>query len=62
MRCFCTKGPYENFGLVYDTIFREWLPSSGCTLCNSPCMEKYISNPERVVPEKLKTEMYIPIE
>jgi transcriptional regulator, AraC family len=26
------------------------------------CFEKYVSDPRRTVPEKLKTEIYIPIE
>jgi len=44
-------------GAVYDTIYGKWLPESGERLRNYHCFEKYISNPE-----KLKTEIYVPIE
>ncbi len=59
---FLYQGSYENLGAVYDHIFGEWLPASGLTLRNSPCMEKYINNPETTAPEKLKTEIYVAVE
>ena len=59
---FLYQGSYENLGAVYDTIFAQWLPESGCALRNAPCMEKYISHQDRVAPEKLKTEIYVPLE
>lgn len=59
---FLYQGSYEYLHAVYDTIFGQWLPESGCSLRSVPCMEKYISNPENTPPEKLKTEIYIPIE
>ena len=43
-------------------IFREWLPRSGCELCDSPGFERYRNNPDRVPAEKLKTEIYIPLK
>lgn len=59
---FLYQGSYEFLGAVYDSIFSQWLPDSGCSLRNAPCMEKYISNPNVTAPEKLKTEIYVPIE
>jgi len=59
---FLYQGSYEHLGAVYDTIFSRWLPESGFALRNSPCMEKYINNPNTTVPEKLKTEIYVPVE
>lgn len=59
---FLYQGSYEFLGNVYDYIHSEWLPDSGCQLRNVPCFEKYVSHPDRVAPEKLKTEIYIPIE
>lgn len=59
---FLYQGSYDNLGAVYDTIFGHWLPESGCTLRDAPCFEKYISNPKVTAPEKLKTEIYVPIE
>lgn len=58
---FHYQGIYSNLGAVYDTIFSKWLPESGHGLRNAPCFEKYLNNPNRTKPEKLKTEIYIPI-
>lgn len=33
-----------------------------CALRDEPVFEKYISDPKRIAPEKLKTEIYIPIK
>ena len=59
---FSYQGPYGNLGIVYDTIFAEWLPSSGCELRNIPIFEKYCNDPTKTEPEKLKTEIYVPIK
>ncbi|MDL2239311.1 AraC family transcriptional regulator [Bacteroidales bacterium OttesenSCG-928-L14] len=59
---FLYTGPYNKLDMVYDTIYSKWLPESGEKLRNYHCFEKYISNPSRVSPEKLKTEIYIAIE
>jgi len=59
---FHYQGPYSNLGAVYDTIFSKWLPESGYQLRNLPCFEKYLNNPARTQPDKLKTEIYVPIE
>ena len=58
---FHYQGIYSNLGAVYDTIFGKWLPESGHGLGNAPCFEKYLNNSNRTKPEKLKTEIYIPI-
>ena len=59
---FLYKGPYTELGHAYNTIFREWYPDSGYKLRNIPIREKYLNNPYKTRPEKLKTEIYIPIE
>lgn len=59
---FLYQGPYSNLGSVYDTIFSEWLPDSGQKLRTNACFEKYLNHPDKTVPEKLKTEIYVPIE
>jgi len=58
---FSYQGPYSNLGIVYDTIFSKWLPESGCELRSIPIFEKYMNDPTRTEPERLKTEIYIPI-
>jgi AraC family transcriptional regulator len=55
------QGSYNNLGAVYDTIFGKWLPENGYELRSAPCFEKYMNNPNHTTPEKLKTEIYIPL-
>jgi AraC family transcriptional regulator len=59
---FVYVGAYEGLGAVYDAIYARWLPESGEKLRNCPCLEKYLNNPERTKPDKLRTEIYLPIE
>ncbi len=59
---FKYQGSYDNFGEVYDEIFGKWLINSGYELRNIPVMEKYLNNPNRTKPDKLKTEIYLPIK
>ena len=59
---FSYQGPYCNLGIVYDTIFADWLPASGRELRNIPIFEKYCNDPTKTEPEKLKTEIYVPIK
>ncbi len=59
---FTHIGPYNNVGVVYDAIFAEWLPAGGCELRDLPVFEKYCNNPTSTAPEKLKTEIYVPIQ
>lgn len=59
---FIHKGPYENFKYTYDQIFGNWLPESGEKLRELPCFEKYLNGPDKTKPEKLKTEIYIPLK
>ncbi len=59
---FIHKGAYEKLENSYDYIFGKWLPESGKELRNIPCFEKYLNTPEDTAPEKLRTEIYIPIQ
>lgn len=59
---FLYQGPYKYFANVYDYIFNEWLLNTNYELRNEPTRERYISHPDRVVEDKLKTEFYIPVK
>lgn len=59
---FLYQGSYKYFAEVYDYIFNDWLLNSEYELRDEPVRERYISHPERVAEEKLKTEFYIPIK
>ena len=57
---FFYQGSYENFSQVYDTAVR-WVIDHENTLREEPFFEKYLNDARRTPKEKLKTEIYIPI-
>lgn len=57
---FFYKGCYENLSQVYDTAVR-WVIEHQYTLREEPFFEKYLNDARRTPKEKLKTEIYIPI-
>ena len=59
---FTHIGDYDKLESSYDYIFGKWLPESGKELRNVHSFEKYLNAPENTKPEKLKTEIYIPIQ
>ncbi|MDD2488247.1 MAG: GyrI-like domain-containing protein [Bacteroidales bacterium] len=59
---FQYTGSYDNFRSVYDIIYNEYLADKDYKFRNAPWLEKYLNNPQKVEPKKLRTEIYIPIE
>ncbi len=57
---FFYQGSYENLSQVYDTVVR-WVIDHEYTLREEPFFEKYLNDARRTPKEKLKTEIYIPI-
>ena len=57
---FFYQGCYENLSQVYDTAVR-WVIDHQYTLREEPFFEKYLNDARRTPIEKLKTEIYIPI-
>ena len=57
---FFYQGSYENLSQVYDTAVR-WIIDHEYTLREEPFFEKYLNDARRTPKEKLKTEIYIPI-
>ena len=57
---FFYQGSYENLSQVYDTAVR-WVIDHQYTLSEEPFFEKYLNDARRTPKEKLKTEIYIPI-
>lgn len=55
------EGPYENLGSVYDTIYGKYIPEGGYAIDQKPGFEKYLNSPEDTAPEKLLTEIYVPV-
>ncbi|WP_298757185.1 GyrI-like domain-containing protein [uncultured Psychroserpens sp.] len=59
---FLYQGSYKYFADVYNYMFEEWLINTDYELRDEPVRERYISHPDRVAENKLKTEFYIPIK
>ena len=56
------KGPYENLRESYDALYGRWLPASGREPADKPPFEKYLNDATKTKPEKLKTEIYLPLK
>lgn len=54
-------GPYTGLGDAWQELMGSWLPRSGHRLGNGPSFEIYRNTPMDTPPEKLRTELYIPI-
>ena len=59
---FLYTGSYDHLDEVYNTIYSKYLPENNLKLRDYHCFEKYLNHPGRTDPEKLKTEIYIPVE
>jgi AraC family transcriptional regulator len=59
---FLHSGPYEKLGETYNAIYSQWLPQAGVKLREALCFEEYLNrDPRRTKPEKLRTEIFVPI-
>ncbi len=55
------KGPYEGIGPAYRKLFSEWLPQSGESMDDRPCMEIYRKSQMDTPPEHLSTDLWVPL-
>jgi AraC family transcriptional regulator len=62
-RYACTThiGPYEQLGDAWARFMGEWLPRSGHRMADGVSYEIYRNTPENAPPEKLETELYLPL-
>lgn len=56
------RGPYEQLGAAYGELMGEWLPQSGRTPKDSPCVELYLNDVESTPPAELETLICLPLE
>jgi AraC family transcriptional regulator len=54
-------GPYNGLGDAWAQFMGSWLPQSGHRVADRPSFEIYRSTPMDTPPEKLRTEMYLPL-
>jgi AraC family transcriptional regulator len=55
------RGPYEQLGDVYRWLFGTWLASSGREVRGLPMYEVYLNSPMDTTPDKLITEIHVPL-
>lgn len=55
-------GPYHKLNETYEGLCGGWLPTSGRELRSSPALEFYRNSPYDTPPEKLVTDIFMPLE
>jgi AraC family transcriptional regulator len=55
-------GPYAGLPAAYDHLYATWLPASGQEPADSPSFEIYLNSPMDTAPEKLVTELCLPLK
>ncbi|MEM7305403.1 MAG: AraC family transcriptional regulator [Planctomycetota bacterium] len=55
-------GSYEGLGVVHDWLCGAWLPDAGLWPADRPCVEVYRNNPTNTPPERLRTDVLLPLQ
>lgn len=58
---FTHMGPYTTLHQTWDAIYRDWLPASREALRDAPPLELSVNSPCDTRPEKLHTEIWLPL-
>ncbi len=59
---FIHKGPYQNLAPLFHAICEDWLPNSNYKKRDLPMFQVYLNDWQKVKPEDLLAEIYLPIE
>ncbi len=59
---FIHQGPYAELSHTYDYIYKDWYSRNKVVLGNQPSFSIYLTDPAKVEPDDLLTEIYVPIE
>ena len=54
-------GPYEGISEAYRRLLGDWLPGSGESMEDGPCMEIYLKTQGDTPPEELMTDLCVPL-
>ena len=55
------KGPYDGIAEAYRRLFSEWLPQSGESVDDRPCMELYRNTALHTRAAQLVTDLCVPL-
>lgn len=59
---FTHIGPYADLHRAWQAIYRDWLPASGESLQDAAPMELMLNSPADTPPERLHTEIWLPLQ
>lgn len=59
---FKLVGPYTLLAPSYQYIYGTWVPENGVELRDEPGFEKYLNTTDKTAPEKLETEIWVPVK
>ena len=58
---FIHRGPYENMKTTYEYIYKKWAPTAKRPVTYDPALEIYKNDHRTTPPEKLLTEICVPL-
>jgi AraC family transcriptional regulator len=58
---FTHIGPYDRLHDTWRGIYQSWLPASGAQRRDAPPLELCINTPDTTPPDKLHTEIWLPV-
>ncbi|MDM0111788.1 AraC family transcriptional regulator [Variovorax sp. J22R133] len=59
---FTHIGPYDGLHATWKAIYRHWLPATGYALRDVPGFDLYVDHPRATPPERLRTDLYLPLQ
>ena len=54
-------GPYDGLNSAWAEFVGQWLPTTGNTFSDAPCLEVYLDNCQQVPMDQVRTELLIPL-
>ena len=55
------RGPFDRLAETYGWLALDFMPREGRSMRKAPCVEIYLTPPERTPPAELLTEVLVPI-
>jgi AraC family transcriptional regulator len=55
------RGPFERLAETYAWLALDFMPREGRSMRKAPCVEIYLTPPERTAPDELLTDVLVPV-